>query len=95
MPADRPTVEVDSARTRALAANMMEAVKDHYLAQGGASQEYVYEALNAAAITVAMSVSGTAPFGVPDCLAFFSDAFTQQLNQNLEWERQNTQPGVH
>lgn len=59
-------------------------VKDFYLSNGGPRQELVYEVLNALACSVACVVAGTAPKGVEDCLRFFSDAFTAQLNATLK-----------
>jgi hypothetical protein len=92
-----PEPTVDRARTEALAHDLMTAVKAHYTGNGGASQDLVYEALNGLACSVATVVAGTAPLGVADCLMFFSNAFTQQLNALLRGMDVDfpTQPGVH
>jgi hypothetical protein len=95
MPGDEPP-PIDRERTEALAFDLMVAVRKHYLDNGpSARQELVYEALNALGVAVAHVIAGTAPFGIEDCLRFFSSAFTTQLNATLQAEGHDTAPGVH
>jgi hypothetical protein len=93
--------DLDRSRIEALLQCLASAVKQHYLGYGNERRQIlVYEALNALACQVALCVAGTAPDGVGDCLEFFSEAFTSQLNSTLasladEAERDMRGAGLH
>jgi hypothetical protein len=77
--------EPDRNRTEALVHALGDVVKAHYLAGGSGrpSPGRVFEALNGLACITAMVIAGTAPDGVEDCVAFFTDATAQQLQATL------------
>lgn len=76
-------IRLDRERCEELTVALSAQVNAFYRALGGAQQQYVYEVLNALAVSTAFVIAGTAPDGVRDCLHFFSDAITTQLNDTL------------
>jgi len=74
---------LDPERCEQLTVALSTEVSAFYRAQGGVKQQYVYEVLNALAVATAFVIAGTAPDGVLECLEFFSDAISGQLNSTL------------
>jgi hypothetical protein len=86
--------ELNRERVEALADSLAHEVKAHYLRGGGPSQGLVYEALNALACEVAMILGGVFEAGgMDDCLEFFSNALTTQVNSILAVLQNRDNPG--
>jgi hypothetical protein len=75
---------LNRARIEGLLMVLAQAVKAHYLVAETEQQTLVYEALNALACQTALVIGGAAEAGgLHDCLNFFAEALSNQVNAIL------------
>jgi hypothetical protein len=85
--------ELDRPRVEALIKAIGTPVRDYYRAQETRGQLHVYEVLNGLACVTAMVMAGTAPFGLRDCLTFFSEALHGQIHKTLADQAEMAEKG--